>query len=153
MVAVWSLPSVAKPPENAIRLRVGRIAEATVRAGDSVVVKIPISVARGFHVNANPAASDDYIPLEVKLDSTSGVRAGAPIYPKGKMWRLAGTTENLLVYGGDFDVRIPLVVDRDVKPGELVIRGTVEFQACDNQVCFIPESLPIAVPVDVVNQK
>jgi DsbC/DsbD-like thiol-disulfide interchange protein len=153
LVLVWCLQLTAKPPNDTWRLRVGEIAAMSVQAGDSVLVKIPITVASGFHVNANPAASDDYIPMEVRFDSTSGIRAGAMIYPKGKTWRLQGTTENLLVYGGDFEVKVPLMIDRDAASGKRVIKGSVDFQACDNHVCFLPESQPIAVTLNIVSKK
>ena len=85
----------------------------------------------------------------VRLDSVGGLRAGAVIYPKGKTWRLEGTTENLLVYGGEFDVKIPLIIDHDASPGDRVVKGSVDFQACDNHVCFLPESAPISVTVKI----
>jgi len=152
VAAIWvcGFAALGKPPESPVRLRIGVIASPTVHAGDSVVVKIPIVVSPGYHVNANPAASDDYIPLEVSFDTTTtGLRAGKVIYPSGKKWRLEGTAGDLLVYGGDIEVQVPLVIERGTGPGEHVLKGTVDFQACDNHVCFLPESRPLTVTIKV----
>ncbi|HEY3294757.1 MAG TPA: protein-disulfide reductase DsbD domain-containing protein [bacterium] len=146
----WSLLAFGKPPEPPVTLLIGSVPAAKVHPGDTLVVTIPITVARGYHVNANPAASDDYIPLEVKLDSTDGIRAGDAVYPKGTVWRLEGTTENLLVYGGDIMVKLRLAVSRSAAAGKRVMKGTLDFQACNNQVCFLPESRPLAVTVEVL---
>ena len=142
-----------KPPANPVMLRIGEIQTLDVKPGDSAEVKVPITVVQGYHVNANPAASDDYIPIEVRLDSTGGITRKAAIYPKGKAWHLEGTTEKLIVYSGNVEVKIPLIVDRSMKPGKMIIKGAVDFQACDNHVCFMPDSLPIAVTVNVITGK
>ena len=142
----------AGPPENPVMLRIGQISAVSAHPGDTVLVTVPVQVSRGYHVNANPAAGEDYIPLEVKFDTTKDVRPGAAVYPKGNKWRLEGTTEDLLVYAGEILVRVPLVVEPAAGGGKQVLAGIVDFQACDNQVCFLPDSRTISVTVDVLER-
>lgn len=148
----WLTDVSAAKPENPVRLTVGKIDAQAAIPGDTVFINIPVTVANGFHVNANPASSEDYIPLEVTLEDSTDFLPAQAIYPKGKKWRLEGTTEDLLVYSGQVTIRIPLIVKAEAKPGERVIKGSVDFQACDNQVCFMPESRPISLIVRVADK-
>jgi hypothetical protein len=140
---------IAAPRDNPVILTVGAVDTVSVAAGDTTWVAIPLKVARGYHVNANPASSEDYIPLEVVLPDTGLIRAGDPVYPKGKVWRLKGTAEDLWVYGGTVEIRVPLIVAREMPAQEVVLKGSVEFQACDDEVCFLPDSRPFHVNVVV----
>jgi uncharacterized protein len=139
--------------DRPVYLTVGKIEVKDVHAGDTAQVNIPVTVAKGFHVNANPASSEDYIPLEVTLNDSSGLKLGSPVYPKGKKWRLEGTTEDLLVYSGTMEIRVPVVVSRETEPGAHVVAGLIDYQACNNQVCFMPESRPISITLNVVPVK
>ncbi len=143
--------AVAAPPsENALILKVGPIDKPALRAGDSVSVTIPLSIARGYHVNANPAASEDYIPLEIVLRDSLGLRVGTVRYPAAKTWRLDGSTEDLKVYDGKFDVRVPLIAESGIPAGDHLLLGSVEFQACNSQVCLMPDSRAIKLTVRVL---
>jgi uncharacterized protein len=141
----------AGPPDSPAVLTVGNVDAKPTTAGDSTHVRITLSIARGYHVNANPAASDFYIPLDVKLSDSGGIHAGAPRYPKGKKWRLAGTDEDLLVYGDAVTVDILLTIAKDATLGEQVLKGSVDFQACTNEMCLMPDALPFTIKI-VVNK-
>ena len=80
MLCLCAVVVVAAPPDKAATvLKVGHIEIPALRAGDSVSVAIPLSITRGYHVNANPAASEDYIPLEIVLTDSAGVQVeGSP---------------------------------------------------------------------------
>ncbi|MDD5089244.1 MAG: protein-disulfide reductase DsbD family protein, partial [bacterium] len=145
-IAFAALTAFAKPREdNPVTLIALPTDTLVAAAGDTVLARIPLTVTAGYHVNANPAAREDYIPLEVKLDSTDVALAFAPRYPNGRTHRLEDTTEDLLVYDGTVVVELPLVIRPDAAAGPHALRGTVEFQACDDRVCFFPEERPLRV--------
>jgi hypothetical protein len=110
-------------------------------------VTIRLKVARGYHVNANPPASDLYLPLEITFHDTSFAEAGAARYPKGKIWRLKDSDEDLLVYGGKVKIIVPLAIPKNAQPGEYALHGTLDYQACDHAVCFMPRSQAVSVKV------
>lgn len=149
MVLAATLAFAQPKEENPVTLVVAPMDTVFAGAGDTVIAYVPLKVTPGFHVNANPAASEDYIPLEVTLDSSETAQALAPRYPKGRAFRLEGTKEDLLVYDGEVVVEVPLVVDVNAKAGVYSIKGRVEFQACDGRVCFFPEERPLRVTVFV----
>jgi len=144
---IATLTSLAADRDLPVMVTVGSVSEVRAHAGDSVNVTIPLKVTRGYHVNANPAANDLYIPLEIVFADTSFASVGKPLYPKGKKWRLKGSDEDLLVYDGKVKIAIPLVIPASAAPGEYSLHGTIDYQACDDAVCFMPESRAVNVKI------
>ena len=58
-----------------------------------------------------------------------------------------------LVYSAPFVVKLPLSLDAKVvkgsKSGDVLIRGKVSYQACDDRVCFPPQSAPFEARLTV----
>src|SRR5205814_1287941 len=55
----------------------------------------------------------------------------------------------LLVYDAAADVRVPLFAAADAATGVQTLAGSVEFQACNDQVCLAPAMVPFTVQVTV----
>lgn len=147
LLLVAVLPLLAADRDLPVMLTVGSVSEVHARGGDSLAVAIPLKVTRGYHVNANPAANDLYIPLEIMFADTFFAQAGKPHYPKGKKWRLKDSDEDLLVYDGEVKIAVPMAIPRTVKEGEYSLRGTLDYQACDDAVCFMPQSHVLSVKI------
>jgi thiol:disulfide interchange protein DsbD len=152
-VMFFALSLFAADRDLPVMLTVGSVSEVSGRAGDSLTVTIPLKVTHGYHVNANPAVDSLYIPLEVTFSDTSFADVGQPVYPKGKKWRLKGSDEDLLVYDGNVAINIPLVIPKDAQAGEYQLRGTIDYQACDDAVCFLPETRALSVKVHILPSK
>ena len=151
---VWlllvGLPLFAADRDLPVMLTVGSVSEVRAHAGDSVSVTIPLKVTRGYHVNSNPAANDLYIPLEIIFRDTLFADVDTVRYPKGKIWRLKDSDEDLLVYSGKVKIAVPLVIPENAEPGECTLHGTIEYQACDDQVCFMPKLQTVSVPLHIL---
>jgi len=139
---VASTVVIVRPP-RAIRLKVGGMGQA----------RIEISVAEGYHVQANPASDEFLIPLQLQLRGTGGVRPGKSIYPSGQPYRLQGASADLMTYEGNFEVMVPLKAAASARPGHLVLEGVLRYQACDSRTCLFPASLPVALPVQVTAER
>jgi len=122
-------------------------APVVVTAGSRAEVVVHLSLAKGWHVNANPPALDYNIPTEVSLTAAHGITAGAPSYPAGQKEKFEFEDTPLLVYTDAADVRVPITVAANATSGTL--QGKVRFQACDNQVCLAPSSVDFKVQVTV----
>jgi thiol:disulfide interchange protein DsbD len=115
----------------------------------SAEVRLTVTVAEGYHVQANPAAADYLIPTRLQLRASPGLKAGRPVYPKGREYRLVGSDEKLSTYDGTFEIVVPLKASAVAAPGERVVRATLKFQACDDKACYAPATLPVEIPVRV----
>jgi len=111
--------------------------------GGKVALFIDMVPNPGIHVYA-PGAKD-YLPVKVTLKPQPDVRVGKTTYPKSEMMFFAPLNETVPVYEKAFRLAQDVTLGKSVKAGSTVtIAGTLEFQACDDKVCFVPESVPVS---------
>lgn len=115
----------------------------TVRAGESVTLRVTVSIKPGYHVQANPVLNPALKPLLLTVQAPPSIRAGAPVYPQAKRLRLLGTDEDLVIYDGTFVLEQPVSVSKDSRPGETEFEGSLRYQACDDRRCLMPRTLPV----------
>jgi Disulphide bond corrector protein DsbC len=119
----------------------------TVKPGATVSLFVDVLPNDGIHVYA-PGATD-YQPIGLKLDA-SDVAAGKLVYPKSETLTIPETGEKIPVYNKAFRLTQPVTVSRSAKPGtKIVVSGVVQYQACDDRVCFRPAELPVSWTLDV----
>ena len=76
------------------------------------------------------------------------MKFGKLTYPKSEMMTFAD--EKVPVFQKPFRLTQDATLDKSAKPGSTVtVAGTVHFQACDDRVCYPPESVPISWSVMV----
>ena len=115
--------------------------------GATTVVSLPVTVQKGFHVQANPASQKRLIPTTLKLITKDGVSVGTIKYPKGKPYRLKGGTSDMSVYEGTFKLSFPVTLSLKAKAGKMNLSGKLRYQACNDLTCFFPKSIPVEIPV------
>lgn len=109
--------------------------------------KIPVAVDPGFHVNSNPAAAENLIPLSVTWTATGALEAGKVTYPKASKEKVGDDT--LTVYTGSFDLIANFKVSATAPAGPGAAVGKLKYQACNSTTCFIPKTVEITVPYQI----
>src|SRR5580704_7259383 len=93
--------------------------------GSPVSLFLDVMPNPGIHVYA-PGAKD-YLPIRLTLEPLADLAIGKTVYPK---------SETIVVER--------VTIARTAKPGTtMTIKGMVNYQACDDTVCFIPASAPV----------
>jgi len=101
----------------------------------------------GIHVYA-PGAKD-FLPIALKLDGASGVTPGGLTYPKSQTLDVEG--QKIPVFDKPFRLAQRITLDRSLKKGErITVTGTVNYQACDDKVCFIPAKAPVSWKIAIM---
>lgn len=157
LVSSHLLADIAVPPKAAKSAQIKPETLATVKKikpvvlnkGGNGIVKIDVEVAKEFHVQANPASQPNLIPTTLTLDATEGLKTGAPEYPKGEGYKLAGSPTEIMAYGGTFQIKVPVEADAAAKSGKLALNGKLRYQACNEKTCYFPVSVPVSIPVTV----
>jgi hypothetical protein len=115
-------------------------------AGARLALFVDVTPKPGIHVYA--PGSKDYIPITVKLNAQAEVKAGKLAYPKSETMTFAD--EKVPVFQKPFRLTQDVTLDKTVKSGSTVtVAGTVNYQACDDRVCYAPESAPVTWTVVV----
>lgn len=127
-----------------------------VRSGQRIALTLDIDLKPGMHVYA-PGVEGGYIAIDWKLNPTEAVIAHDLVAPQSKMLRLEAINETVPVYAGQFRLvrDITIAKDNKLKPllsnGELTIEGTFKYQACDDRMCYVPQTVPLKWTLRVEN--
>ena len=115
-------------------------------AGTKVSFFVDVTPKANIHVYA--PGSKDYIPITIKPDAQPQLKFGKVTYPKSEMMTFAD--EKVPVFQKPFRLTQDAILDKSAKSGSIVtVAGTVNFQACDDRVCYPPESVPVSWSVMV----
>lgn len=127
------------------------VAPVTVTKNKPVKAMIAFRVEQGYHINSNHPKSELLIPTEIELNPAQGLTVGKIAYPPGEDMSLSfAPDEKLNVYAGEVSVAVPVSAGKSVAPGQYVLKGQLRYQACNDNSCFPPKTIPLEVPVKVV---
>jgi hypothetical protein len=119
------------------------------RPGATITLYADVTPQPKMHVYA--PGQKDYISIELATTAAPEFKAGAPKYPVPVDFYYAPLRETVKVYDKPFriaqDVTIASTAEvrRRAAAGDpLTITGTLDYQACDDAVCYRPDSLKLS---------
>jgi hypothetical protein len=119
----------------------------SIAPGRRVTLTADVTPKAGMHVYA---PGSQYRAVTLKLDPRSPFALDAPVeYPKPVLYTFTPLKERVLVYDTPF--RLIAQVGLDPKrafvareyPATLALNASLEYQACDDRVCYLPQSVPL----------
>jgi DsbC/DsbD-like thiol-disulfide interchange protein len=114
----------------------------TATAGAKLSLLLDVTPKPGIHVYAPGAA--DYTPITLKLMPEPAITRGKLVYPKSETLFFEALNERVPIFQKPFQLTQEITLGRSVKSGSsLAVSGTVSYQACDDKVCYAPESTPV----------
>ncbi len=129
-----------------------------VRSGQRISLALDVQLGPRLHTYA-PGVTSDYIPIEWSIKESPAIMVRAATYPPAKMLRLEAIGETAPVYEGAFRLVRDVTIARDaaVRPlldaeGKLTIEGALKYQACDDKICYPPETVPVRWTLQVEGQ-
>ena len=129
-----------------MKLRLG--ASDTVAApGHRITLTLDVIPGPKIHVYA-PGQSG-YISIALTMNDSPDWKAVAPIFPRATPF-VDPVGERVQVFDKPFRVHqsvtltlTPSMRQRATAREALVVAGSFEYQACDNKVCYRPETIPV----------
>jgi DsbC/DsbD-like thiol-disulfide interchange protein len=130
-------PMVTQISTDHLRIR---YANELVRKTDGALTfVVEIEPRPGMHVYA-PGA-DDYRIISVEIDEQSALRLRPLQYPASEIYHFLPLNERIPVYQKPFALKLD--ASAQTSREELAVTGRLEYQACDDKVCFAPVSVPL----------
>ncbi len=128
--------------------------ESHPHVGQRISLILDVSLPLGVHVYA-PGVKG-YIAIDWQMPKTAAVKAGDVTYPPSKRMNLEAIRETVPVYANHFRLirEVTLAGQKEIAPlldaaGDLDLSGTFRYQACDRKQCFIPETIPVKLTVQI----
>lgn len=128
--------------------------DSVVAPGTLFSLVLDVRPARGVHVYA-PGVSG-YKPIALSVQSTPGVLTRPAQYPPSEDYHFKPLNEHVPVFQRPFRIVQDLVVDASPASqaalkgmSSLTIKGVLTYQACDDKICFTPQSVPLSWTVGV----
>lgn len=137
------------PAAEPVSLRVVA-SKPEVRPGDQLAIAVVFDLAPGWHLHTNaPKPTPGMIrerfeptPTVVAVDGVKGVRVGPVQWPEVHEVPVdlvgSGRPEPYGVFEGRAAIYVPLMVE-DAPPDVVELTLRLEWQACDDRSCMIPE--------------
>jgi peroxiredoxin len=120
----------------------------TVAPGTNFSLVLDVVPGPKMHVYAPGVIG--YKPIALTLQPPPGVVIKAAQFPKAEDFYFAPLKEHVQVYQQPFRVVQDLAVEASQEAqaafndvGELVVKGTLSYQACDDKVCYSQQSVPL----------
>jgi hypothetical protein len=142
-------PTRASTPHLAVE---SRISHTTVSPGTRLTVTLEVTPRRTMHVYA--PGKHDYQVVALTLDPQPWSRIEPTKYPPSEKYYFAPLDETVDVYSAPFRLTRELTVldtpeARKLLAGQssVVVSGRLEYQACDDKVCYSPSKVPVRFAV------
>ena len=128
--------------------------DSTVAPGTHFSIVLDTKPARGVHVYA-PGVTG-YRPIALTVAGQPGLVIRDAHYPPSEDYHFKPLNEHVPVYQRPFRIVQDVAIDaspqaqtalKDVTA--LSINGTLSYQACNDTVCFSPQSVPLTWSVTV----
>jgi DsbC/DsbD-like thiol-disulfide interchange protein len=118
--------------------------------GKQLEIAVVVKIREGFHVNARETTFDYLIPTDLKAEPATGFKIGAVKYPKGTLHQFSfAKNQALNVYTDTVVLLVPLTIDASAPLGEQRLALKLRYQACNNEVCLPPVTLPVDAVIHV----
>jgi DsbC/DsbD-like thiol-disulfide interchange protein len=151
--------SAARPPDVSARQAARTISRSTphlkftatisqrvIVPGSRISIAVDVVPKKGMHVYA---PGTQYRPVKVSLQADPVFRVHEPVYPKPAHYLFKPLNEDVLVYDAPFRLVVDVVAaDSDAVRAQLrsrtqmTIGATLDYQACDDRLCYLPASVP-----------
>jgi DsbC/DsbD-like thiol-disulfide interchange protein len=122
---------------------------AHIAAGGEISLWLDVTPKPAVHVYG-PGAKG-YLPIALTILPSPGFKAGRPVYPRPQVVFFPALNERTPVYSQAFRIAQPVSVSRGVTSGEvLTATGVVDYQACDDSLCYPPSKVLVSWTIRVM---
>jgi hypothetical protein len=128
------------------------INETAVAPGKKLSLTFDITPKRGMHVYA--PGKHDYQVIAVKIDPQPWLKVAPTAYPPSEIYEFKELGEKVETYGKPFTLVQDITVlntaaAKKALASPVKLTGKLEYQACDDKVCYAPSRIPVSFDLTV----
>ncbi len=125
----------------------------SLQPGKPSVLTVELAISGPYHINSDRPLEDYLIPTTLEFDPRQDVAFGRITFPSAMVKKLPVSDSPMAVFEGIVKIAAEITAASTIKTKEIVIRGKVRYQACDDRSCLPPVrqafdlTIPVAYPV------
>ena len=129
------------------------LSSGEVAPGQKLSLSFAVTPKRSMHVYA--PGKHDYQVIAVKLDPQPWLKVAPTTYPPSEIYHFKELDEKVETYGKPFTLVQDLTVlntpeaKKALAAGPIKLSGRLEYQACDDKVCYAPSKVPVSFALTV----
>ncbi len=131
----------------------------SVTAGSRFSIAVKVEPKPGMHVYAPGAEKMRYRVIALNLNPNPSVSYKPVAYPESEIYHFEPFDEHVPVYQHPFTLLQEVLVEASTeaqaelaKLDALTLTGTFDYQACDDAICYNPESVPLSFTLDLAER-
>jgi hypothetical protein len=125
------------------------ISDTEVAPGKRVSIVFDVTPKAHMHVYA--PGKHSYQVIAVRMDSQPWLKTWPTTYPPSEIFHFKQLDERVETYGKPFRLvqDVTILATQDVQKmlagvKEITLTGQLEYQACDDKVCYAPAKIPVS---------
>jgi len=134
----------AQSPDSVITIRTVA-PDGPLQAGQPAVIGVDLSIAKPYHINSDRPLEDYLIPTTLELEPVAGLTFGKPVFPAAPIKKLPISDSPMAVYEGSVRISVEITPDASFRQKDIVLKGHVRYQACDDRACLPPVRKPFSI--------
>jgi hypothetical protein len=130
------------------------ISDSVAAPGSRMAIVLNVTPRRTMHLYA--PGKHDYQVVQLTIDPQPWLRAQETVYPSSEIYHFKPLDERVAVYAKPFRLtrEVTLLATPEAQQQlaampSVTIAGALEYQACDDQVCFNPARVPVSFTVSL----
>lgn len=124
--------------------------------GNLITLTAEVRLPPDVHVYA--PGTKGYKTVKLSIDPLPDFETRKTDYPAAKILYLPAIKERVPVFQGTFRIRQELKVNSMAEFSgalgadgkKVTVKGTLEYQACDSKICFLPASAPLEWHLEIM---
>ena len=114
-----------------------------VAPGARVALRLDVAPKAKMHVYS--PEQKDYIPVSLTIEKNPAITVLPAVFPKAEKYVFKALDETQLVYSKPFQIVQNVTLATSARAGDTItVKGTFEYQACDESVCFRPQKVSVS---------
>jgi hypothetical protein len=121
---------------------------SAVAPGERVALTLDIDLEPNMHVYA--PGVEGYIPIDWKMLDSDAAQVHGSVFPRAEKLFLKAIDETVPAFRSHFRLMRDITISPENKlksavdgSGNFTVSGSLRYQACDDRVCYIPQTLPL----------
>lgn len=130
-----------------------------VFVGSRFSIAVEVEPKEDMHVYAPGAEESGYRVIGLTLDPNPNFVYQPVAFPESEIYYFEPLDERVPVYQEPFTLLQEVVVATTAESRELMaeldeltLTGSFQYQACDHEICYLPETVPLSFTFDIVRR-